>query len=66
MFELHCALSMHEHGIDFLPSLAHCLAFIICREVHNRICIAGGDPALVESPTEPKWSAKGMCYECND
>ncbi|PSR99741.1 Dipeptidyl aminopeptidase [Actinidia chinensis var. chinensis] len=25
----------------------------------KRICVAGGDPALVESPTEPKWSSKG-------
>ncbi|XP_034590034.1 dipeptidyl-peptidase 5 isoform X1 [Setaria viridis] len=35
-------------------------------EVHNRICIAGGDPALVESPTEPKWSAKGELFFITD
>ncbi|KAK6160739.1 hypothetical protein DH2020_004120 [Rehmannia glutinosa] len=25
-------------------------------EIKNRICVAGGDPSIVESPTEPKWS----------
>ncbi|OAY71216.1 putative peptidase YuxL [Ananas comosus] len=25
----------------------------------KRVCVAGGDPLLVESPTEPKWSSKG-------
>ena len=28
----------------------------------KKICIAGGDPMLVESPTEPKWSSKGTAY----
>ncbi|KAJ6709810.1 PEPTIDASE S9 PROLYL OLIGOPEPTIDASE [Salix koriyanagi] len=27
-------------------------------DVHNRICVAGCDPTVVESPTEPKWSSK--------
>lgn len=31
-----------------------------CREVYKRVCVAGGDPKLVEFPTEPKWSAQGM------
>ncbi|GMN24715.1 hypothetical protein TIFTF001_040612 [Ficus carica] len=28
-------------------------------EIYKRICIAGFDPAVVESPTEPKWSSSG-------
>ncbi|URE38638.1 Dienelactone hydrolase family [Musa troglodytarum] len=28
-------------------------------ELSKRICVAGGDPTIVESPTEPKWSPKG-------
>ncbi|CAK7347594.1 unnamed protein product [Dovyalis caffra] len=28
-------------------------------DIHKRICVAGCDPALVEAPTEPKWSSKG-------
>ncbi|KAK6139033.1 hypothetical protein DH2020_027219 [Rehmannia glutinosa] len=28
-------------------------------EIKNRICVAGGDPSIVESPTEPKWSPEG-------
>ncbi|PVH48114.1 hypothetical protein PAHAL_4G253000 [Panicum hallii] len=35
-------------------------------EVQNRICIAGGDPTLVESPTEPKWSSKGELFFITD
>ncbi|WMV25644.1 hypothetical protein MTR67_019029 [Solanum verrucosum] len=27
-------------------------------DVQNRICVAGGDPSLVESPTEPLWSSQ--------
>ena len=30
-----------------------------CREVYKRICVAGTDSMLVESPTEPKWSPSG-------
>ncbi|XP_040381355.1 uncharacterized protein LOC102718283 [Oryza brachyantha] len=35
-------------------------------EVRNKICIAGGDPTLVESPTEPKWSSKGELFFITD
>lgn len=29
--------------------------------MYKRVCVAGGDPAIVESPTEPKWSDEGKC-----
>ncbi|URE38635.1 Dienelactone hydrolase family [Musa troglodytarum] len=32
-------------------------------ELSKRICVAGGDPTIVESPTEPKWSPKGYGRE---
>ncbi|KAK6946151.1 Peptidase S9, prolyl oligopeptidase, catalytic domain [Dillenia turbinata] len=35
-------------------------------EVYKRTCVAGGDPAVIESPTEPKWSAKGELYFVSD
>nr|CAB3469989.1 unnamed protein product [Digitaria exilis] len=35
-------------------------------EVQKRVCVAGGDPALVESPTEPKWSSKGELFFITD
>ncbi|XP_011017237.1 PREDICTED: uncharacterized protein LOC105120651 isoform X3 [Populus euphratica] len=35
-------------------------------DVHNRICVAGCDPNLVESPTEPKWSSKGELFFITD
>ncbi|KAK6939558.1 Peptidase S9, prolyl oligopeptidase, catalytic domain [Dillenia turbinata] len=35
-------------------------------EVEKKICIAGGDPKLVESPTEPKWSPDGDLYFITD
>ncbi|RWR79336.1 Peptidase S9 [Cinnamomum micranthum f. kanehirae] len=28
-------------------------------EVYKRVCVAGGDDTVIESPTEPKWSSKG-------
>ncbi|PHT75744.1 hypothetical protein T459_19266 [Capsicum annuum] len=31
-------------------------------DVQKRICVAGGDPTLVESPTEPQWSSQGSLY----
>ncbi|KAL6861818.1 hypothetical protein ACP4OV_017518 [Aristida adscensionis] len=34
--------------------------------VQKRICIAGGDPTLLESPTEPKWSSKGELFFITD
>jgi hypothetical protein len=30
-----------------------------CREIYKRVCVAGYDPSVVESPTEPKWSSDG-------
>lgn len=35
-------------------------------DIFKRICVAGGDPEFVESPTEPKWSAKGELYFITD
>ncbi|CAL5385148.1 unnamed protein product [Camellia sinensis] len=35
-------------------------------DICKRICVAGGDPALVESPTEPKWSSKGELFFITD
>lgn len=35
------------------------LLILWCREIYKRICIAGFDPEVVESPTEPKWSSSG-------
>ncbi|XP_072952740.1 dipeptidyl-peptidase 5 [Typha angustifolia] len=32
----------------------------------KRLCVAGGDPTLVESPTEPKWSSKGELFFITD
>lgn len=35
-------------------------------EIYKRICIAGFDPAVVESPTEPKWSSSGELFFITD
>ncbi|URE38636.1 Dienelactone hydrolase family [Musa troglodytarum] len=35
-------------------------------ELSKRICVAGGDPTIVESPTEPKWSPKGELFFITD
>ncbi|KAJ3695862.1 hypothetical protein LUZ60_001239 [Juncus effusus] len=35
-------------------------------EISKRVCVAGGDPALVESPTEPKWSSNGELFFITD
>ncbi|XP_074582427.1 dipeptidyl-peptidase 5-like [Curcuma longa] len=35
-------------------------------DLSNRICVAGGDPIIVESPTEPKWSPKGELFFITD
>ncbi|XP_055818077.1 uncharacterized protein LOC129886313 isoform X2 [Solanum dulcamara] len=35
-------------------------------DVQKRICVAGGDPTLVESPTEPQWSFEGELYFVTD
>ncbi|GJN00332.1 hypothetical protein PR202_ga17756 [Eleusine coracana subsp. coracana] len=39
---------------------------LLVGEVQKRICIAGGNPTLVESPTEPKWSSKGELFFITD
>ncbi|XP_073124184.1 dipeptidyl-peptidase 5 [Henckelia pumila] len=35
-------------------------------EIKNRICVAGGDPSILESPTEPKWSIEGELFFITD
>lgn len=35
-------------------------------DVQKHICVAGGDPTLVESPTEPQWSSQGELYFVTD
>ncbi|XVE94834.1 hypothetical protein REPUB_Repub02eG0044000 [Reevesia pubescens] len=35
-------------------------------DVQKRVCIAGCDPKVVESPTEPKWSPTGELYFITD
>ncbi|KAK7387080.1 hypothetical protein VNO78_27578 [Psophocarpus tetragonolobus] len=35
-------------------------------EIYRRICVAGNDPSLVESPTEPKWSPDGDLFFVTD
>lgn len=35
-------------------------------DIINRVCVAGGDPSHVESPTEPKWSSEGELYLITD
>ncbi|XP_068494908.1 dipeptidyl-peptidase 5-like [Phaseolus vulgaris] len=35
-------------------------------EICKRVCVAGNDPALVESPTEPKWSSDGELFFITD
>ncbi|KAI3862938.1 hypothetical protein MKW92_050687 [Papaver armeniacum] len=35
-------------------------------DVYRKICIAGGDPTLVESPSEPKWSSNGDLFFVTD
>ncbi|GAB2219060.1 hypothetical protein Droror1_Dr00006687 [Drosera rotundifolia] len=34
--------------------------------VAKRVCVAGGDPNLIESPTEPKWTSKGELFFITD
>ncbi|KAG5543408.1 hypothetical protein RHGRI_016217 [Rhododendron griersonianum] len=36
------------------------------RDICKRVCVAGGDPAIVESPTEPKWSSDGELFFITD
>lgn len=35
-------------------------------DIYKRICVAGGDPTLLESPTEPKWSPQGELFFVTD
>ncbi|KAM1312889.1 uncharacterized protein LOC126603532 [Malus sylvestris] len=35
-------------------------------EVYKRICVAGSDPSIKESPIEPKWSSKGELFFITD
>ncbi|KAL4560566.1 hypothetical protein LXL04_032719 [Taraxacum kok-saghyz] len=35
-------------------------------DIYKRVCIAGGDPAIIESPTEPKWSDEGELFFVTD
>ncbi|WVY92463.1 hypothetical protein V8G54_031551 [Vigna mungo] len=35
-------------------------------EIYKRVCVAGNDPSLVESPTEPKWSSEGELFFITD
>jgi hypothetical protein len=34
--------------------------FCVYRDLTKRVCIAGGNRLLIESPSEPKWSPKGI------
>lgn len=31
-------------------------------EIGKRLCVSGGDPEIVESPSEPQWSPKGTNF----
>lgn len=35
-------------------------------DLFKRVCVAGGDQTLVESPTEPKWSPQGELFFITD
>ncbi|KAI3889804.1 hypothetical protein MKX03_033842 [Papaver bracteatum] len=35
-------------------------------DISRKICVAGGEPTLVESPSEPKWSPKGELFFITD
>ncbi|GER36345.1 alpha/beta-Hydrolases superfamily protein [Striga asiatica] len=35
-------------------------------DIIDRICVAGGNPSVVESPTEPKWSPEGELFFVTD
>ncbi|RVX15276.1 Dipeptidyl peptidase family member 6 [Vitis vinifera] len=35
-------------------------------DICKRICVAGCDPTLLESPTEPKWSSRGELFFITD
>eukprot|EP01018_Ginkgo_biloba_P036286 Gb_22797 [translate_table: standard] len=35
-------------------------------KVEKRVCVAGNDPNMIESPTEPKWSSQGELFFITD
>ncbi|GAB4839349.1 hypothetical protein Ancab_028876, partial [Ancistrocladus abbreviatus] len=35
-------------------------------DIYKRVCVAGADPMLVESPTEPKWTSEGELFFITD
>ncbi|XP_071690570.1 uncharacterized protein [Rutidosis leptorrhynchoides] len=35
-------------------------------DVYKRVCVAGGDPTIIESPTEPNWSDEGELFFITD
>ncbi|EPS72679.1 hypothetical protein M569_02077 [Genlisea aurea] len=35
-------------------------------DIKSRICVSGGDPSIIESPTEPKWSPEGELFFITD
>ncbi|GAU20487.1 hypothetical protein TSUD_130440 [Trifolium subterraneum] len=35
-------------------------------DIYKRVCVAGYDPSVVESPTEPKWSSDGELFFITD
>lgn len=44
------------------------LFILLCSKIDKRVCVAGCDPELLESPTEPKWSSEGtyFCQSINE
>ncbi|KAK1429334.1 hypothetical protein QVD17_11541 [Tagetes erecta] len=35
-------------------------------DVYRRVCVAGANPTILESPTEPKWSSEGELFFVTD
>jgi dipeptidyl aminopeptidase/acylaminoacyl peptidase len=35
-------------------------------KIEKRVCVAGNDPNMIESPTEPKWSSQGELFFVTD
>ncbi|KAI3687976.1 hypothetical protein L1987_81682 [Smallanthus sonchifolius] len=35
-------------------------------DIYKRVCVAGANPTIVESPTEPKWSSEGELFFVTD
>ncbi|XP_071700861.1 probable dipeptidyl-peptidase 5 [Rutidosis leptorrhynchoides] len=35
-------------------------------DIYKRVCVAGADPSIIESPTEPKWSSEGELFFVTD